>query len=378
MAKRKDAVALFEVITATKKKEQAALGKSRGASMLRTPKWWFKHKASDGQPAEQSVEPQSYAAPALPAPAEADVPYASPADPTANYVPAAPGVVQRVVPPPAPERVTIPSERNEGTAAFGLDLPAREGAAAPLARARRSWFGLRGTTKKVDLDPDRREVTVRFRYTTAIVAGFAVCVIVGLAYITGRQTNKANAGPNAVSSKAIKDGDILAGVLDIHPDREARTGDNLAEPNDHSQKKEIVPAKPDAGKARSQPKQPPTGQDVEKPTGPRALPGGIEEGLPRVKGLNYVIIQSYGDKKSAEDAAAMLKAGGIDCTVQKAPPGYTADPDWLSVIGTMGFPPKYSTTPEYKRYIQSIEKVNQSYAGKSKMKRFEPDGVKWR
>src|SRR5688500_2098251 len=108
MAKRKDAVALFEVITAAKRKEQAALGRTRAGSMLRTPKWWFKGKGKDGeqqQPEQLEADGGAYPAPALPAPN----------DPTANYVTsAAPGIVQRVVPAAAPERVTIPDRGGNG------------------------------------------------------------------------------------------------------------------------------------------------------------------------------------------------------------------------------------------------------------------------
>lgn len=388
MAKRKDAVALFEVITAAKRREQAAAGnKTRvgpGGSMLRTPKWWFKTKTQDGngQPPEGDGVP--YAAPALPAPADATtVTYAVPGDPTSGYASApAPGVVQRVA-PPAPERVTIP-ERADGTAAFGLDAPADH--ASPARRPRRSWFGFGGVAKatEVKLDPDRREVTVKFRYTTAIIAGFAVCVIVGLAYVTGRQTNRANAGPGAVSSKAIKEGDVLAGVLDIQPEREASTDDNIAidggndERSSSSNQPKVTPPSPDGSKNRSQPKSAPIVNEAAKPAPPRALPNGIEDGLPRAKGLNYVIIQIYPNDKGALGAADALKSAGIECTVEPAPPGWTADSDWKAVIGTLGFPPRSSGTPEYIKYKASIEAVSKSYAGKSKSKQFEPSLYRWR
>ena len=52
MAKRKDSVALFEVITATRNREQAA---TSGRSSLRTPKWWFKNKSqAPGEPSGSS------------------------------------------------------------------------------------------------------------------------------------------------------------------------------------------------------------------------------------------------------------------------------------------------------------------------------------
>lgn len=376
MAKRKDAVALFEVITAAKKKEQAALGRTRAGSMLRTPKWWFKGKSKDGEqasPVDGDGAGVVHAAPALPAPN----------DPSAGYVPSAtPGIVQRVSHVPAPERVTIP-DQSDGTAAFGLDIPAGDHA-APARRGLGSWFGFGRVAKKVALDADRREVTVRFRYTTAIVAGFAVCVVVGLAYVTGRQANKANAGPGAVSSKAIKEGDILAGVLAISPNGEPTTGGDVevieAEDDDADVDSAPTDRLREQSKNGTSTKSTPIVKDAPKgkPATPRALPGGIEEGLPRANGLNYVIIQSYPDAKAANEAAEALRAAGIDCTVETAPRGWTADPDWKSVVGTLGFPPRPSKMPEYQRYIQQINKVSESYAGRSKMKRFEPSPYKWR
>lgn len=395
MAKRKDAVALFEVITAAKRKEQAALGRTRAGSALRTPKWWFKSKAgqNDGHDGADEASPANYVAPALPAPVEpsgtpAPVQYAIPGDPTSGYVsapPAAPtqAVVQRVaVAPPAPERVTIPAERgaDHGTAAFGLDGPADDAPTALARRARRSWLGFgRAVKPEVKLDPDHRQVTVRFRYTTAIIAGFAVCVVVGLAYVTGRQTNKANAISGAVSSKAIKDGDILAGVLDIPADREATT-DTI----DTSSVEDVRPIRPtppaqDNAKGKSSAKTPPPAvKDSGKPTPPRALPNGLEQGLPRAKGLNYMIIQIYPDAKAANGAAEALQAAGVECTVEQAPPGWTADTDWKAVIGTLGFPPRSSKLPEYKKYEESILAVSKAYAGKSKTKQFEPSLYRWR
>jgi hypothetical protein len=380
MAKRKDAVALFEVITATKRKEQAGLARTRAGSMLRTPKWWFKSKAQEGSE-QRDGNGASYSAPALPAPADPQsTQYATPGDPTSGYAsPSAvpvQSVVQRVA-PPAPERVTIP-ERADGTAVFGLDGPTED---APVAhRGRRSWLGFGRAKPKVDVDPDRREVTVRFRYTHAIIAGFAVCVVVGLAYVTGRQTNQANAGPGAISSKSIKDGDILAGVLDIQPDREAATlGDDIDSVNDDN-RTSVQPRPPtvEGSKGRSQSKSGLIVKEPAKPAPPRALPNGMEQGLPRAKGLNYVIIQIYPDEKAARGAADALQAAGVECTVEQAPPGWTADPDWKAVIGTLGFPPRSSNTPEYRKYKDSIEAVSKSYAGRSKMKQFEPSLYRWR
>ena len=363
MAKRKDSVALFEVITATRKRQEAASAASgSGApSLLRTPKWWFKSKDKNAA---------SVQADAPPTPAVASAPtvpqLAAPVESSSSSAASQPAVVQRVAVAP-PERVTIPSERaNEGDP-FGLDFPEQQ------TERPRSWlsrFG--GGSKKVGLDPDRREVTLRFRYTTAIIVGFAICVAVGLAYVTGRQTNKASAGPNPISSTAVKNGPVMPHVLQIGP------GEKPPEEVETTPDAPPPPVKrPDEPGARGKAQPPPATRVGTNP----AMPGpadGVETEMPRINVLNYVIVQSYPDLKSATEAQKALEAEGIPCTVEIGPADWAPNPEWRSVVGIHGFPRSFKETPAYKRYVGAIEAVSKKFAGNSKFKKFEPMPYRWK
>jgi hypothetical protein len=364
MAKRKDSVALFEVITATRKKQEAA-ATGTGTSVLRTPKWWFKSR--DKSVSGRDVVPGEFGPAALPPASTTPAPQLiAPAEPSLT---ASSAVVQRVA---APERVTIPSGVTS-VDPFGLDGPEHAPAVREtwLSRVRTAmpWGG----GKKVDVDSDRREVTIRFRYTTAIVAGFAVCVIIGLAYLTGRRNNDRAAGANGISSAAIKAGPVLPDVLKIGPDsKPPEDHDDIADP----------PAPPAGGKTGDASKagvKPPVPPVPARPAANPNLPGaadGVETVLPRIKGLNYVVIQSYPEEKNALEAQRALAADGIPCTIESGLKGWTAD-DWHSIVGTHGFA-RIKDAPAYQRYLRAVEAVSKKYAGSSKSKRFEPMAYKWK
>ena len=377
MAKRKNSVALFEVIKAQKSREEkaaaAATPDTAQPGALRTPKWWFK-RAPASHAQQQITGPDPFATPALPSPAQAPPPasggsgeYSPDTDPTMSRSAAA--LVQRVVPAGSPERVTIPG----GVDPFGLDPSPRQAAAA--RRGTRSWFGF-GPAKKIGIDPDRKEVTVRLRYTQAIIAGFAVCVVIGLAYVSGRSSSRARGGANGVTSEQVRRGPILGGVLNVQAERTTITEDP-AEPTATPDALDNVRVDPPPAEPLS------SGNDAPRGGGPtegsvvkNPPPSGITDELPRHNGLNYVIMQSYPDRKHAEAAKEALLAAGIPCTVQPPPTGW-ADQKLWSVIGTYGFP-RTTTMPEYNQYIQRIKAVSKTFAGKSKYRSFEPAGVKWK
>jgi hypothetical protein len=386
MAKRKDSVALFEVIKAQKSREKAAAAAANPESAqpapLRTPKWWFK-RSPGSQPPQQITGPDPFAAPALPPPAQAPMPmssgsgeYSPDVDPTMSRSAAA--LVQRVVPAASPERVTIPG----GVDPFGLDpSPAQ---AAPTRRpAARSWFGF-GPARKIGIDPDRKEVTVRLRYTTAIIAGFAVCVVIGLAYLSGRSSNRASAGANGITSEQVRRGPILAGVLDVQPERSTISEEGAAPttttpepPNDVR----VAPPLPEPQSAGNEAPRggsggPTEGAVVDNPPPAMAVTGAIATDLPRHNGLNYVVVQTYPAKKDAEAAKEALLAAGIPCTVDRPPTGWGDQKLW-AVIGNYGFP-RTNTMPEYKRYVEQIKAVGKNFAGKSKYRSFDPSPVKWK
>jgi hypothetical protein len=375
MAKRKDSVALFEVITATRRKQEAAGDRSA----LRTPKWWFKSKVK-GQNVPAGVSAAdpteaSYAAAALP-PATVSATDAVALDPTVDSssrsteiapAAAAPAIVQRVTPAgyvAEPQRVNIPQhvgDDDSGTQAFGLDAPS---ASAPSRARTGRWFRGLGSPKKVGLDPNRREVTLRFRYTTAIIVGFGICVAVGLAYVTGRKTNQANAGSRTTTSEDVRLGPINLGVLNIKPDRATTPGEADDQPRAKAD---------DRSKSRIPPPNIKSQMDSPKPAPPTVASGAVETGLPRSMGLNYVIVQSYDSPKLAADVKAALESAGVPCTVERTVKGWTDNPNLYSVVGTYGFPNTQSSQ-EFRQYIKAIDA-----AGKKIPKgNFKPQPIRWK
>ena len=99
-------------------------GHRAGSSgVLRTPMWWFKSKFRSASPA----------------------------------FPAAAAAVAADPPAPGPARSVPPSERPVGRSSVHFSF-----------------------------DRDRQEITLRLRYTTAIVGAFALLVVIALAYAVGR------------------------------------------------------------------------------------------------------------------------------------------------------------------------------------------------
>ncbi len=111
------------------------------------------------------------------------------------------------------------------------------------------------------------------------------------------------------------------------------------------------------------------------------VPSGNTNGAPapvfdgkRTIGLNYVIIQSYPEQKTAEEARDALAKSGISTTIEKGLRGL--NPSWFTVVGTDGFARIRST--EYENYVKRVQQVSDSFAKSRKsFKAFEPMGYKW-
>lgn len=201
------------------------------------------------------------------------------------------------------------------------------------------------------LDSDRQQITFRVSYTSAIVTGFAVLVVVALAYLLGRNMARGPAqalgGPSTVE---IRQGPARPDVMDLRG-----SGASRATPRQS-------PAVPDESAS------------VAPPTG--VLQPGIASTSPpgrRIAGLNYVVIQSYPDEASAKAAVDILQQHGVGCTVEKGLRGLKSD--WSIVVGTDGFA-KVSGR-EYETYIKKIEQISDKFASRKSFKAFQPFGYKW-
>lgn len=211
----------------------------------------------------------------------------------------------------------------------------------------------------VRLDRDRQRITFRFTYTSAAIASFAVAVLLGLAYLVGRQGS-----PELAADDPFLSAPLRADVLEV--------GRN-APP---------LPSLGSSGGATTPPANPPAAMPQRTSAPPVAAPNPPANASagPRVIGLNYVVIQSFLDPALANDAAAMLKQAGIDCTVEQGLPNY-AGKSYSVVVGTRGFTPaEGESNPDFVRYLAAIREVGRQFAAKTKGKdarEFDPRRYKW-
>ena len=204
-------------------------------------------------------------------------------------------------------------------------------------------------------DRDRHEMTLRLRYTTAIVSTFAILVALGMAYVLGRRIA---GGPQTAlaspTTEELLNAPAQPSVIDV-----GKTSEHGVQPSSTRV--------PSSDLLRS--------RDIESKAIPAAPLGGATDGH-RVVHTNYIIVQSYPTQKSAMEARDFLIQAGVPCTAEKAPAGYTADPNWYSVITTTGY--QHPRGPEGEAYLRSIEKMGEKFAGTSHFKRFEPHWYSWR
>ena len=201
----------------------------------------------------------------------------------------------------------------------------------------------------LQLDPDHQQITFKVSYYSAIVTAFTVIVAIGLAFVVGR---KMSHGPIAAtaspSSAELRSQPAHPEVLDL---ASAATASRT----------ELITPSSDSAQLAS----------IKTPT---KLPAPAD--LQRVIGRQYVVIQIYPDKKSADDAAALLGKNNIPCTVENGLTGW-ATSKWWCVVGTTGFD-HIRGNAEYERYEAAVNRVSEQFAASSKFKKFEPRAYRWK
>jgi len=429
MARGKHSTALFEVINSGKKPPgglksatgKPLEGKAAAASLLRTPKWWFKGRpardkkpddaptavAAPGNDPTANVTAATLAAHRPPiAPSTASVPPAPamtveepPSEPTVvvhDYSEPEPILAERFVQPepePAPsehqaqEPERAPSWGSTGstssTASTSSPQASSPQAGSPQAgspRATASRTRSRQAPQAVPVveippalsrrrettasrsavhfgvDRDRQEITLRMRYTTAIVSGFVVLVAIASAYVIGRHLGESASarGGGAIiptaSTRALKDGPAQPGVLDVG--------------RDHAH---LAAAKLD-------------GTPPKKAEDPDAYEDAAVDAAGiayRTVNRNYVIVATFPPERSdvASKACDFLCGHGITCTLERDVHGQPSH--WLSVVGTRGFPHRFSTNKDYLAYRDAILALNDKFPAKSKFDRFASQPYKW-
>jgi hypothetical protein len=107
-----------------------------------------------------------------------------------------------------------------------------------------------------------------------------------------------------------------------------------------------------------------------------ALAQSADEVLPpasRQVNLNYVLVQSYGDEKTADEARDFLNKNGIPCTIERGVKNWRKD--FYLVVGLQGF--ARISGPDYAAYRNRIESLSVQFASHSSYRGFAPQAVKW-
>jgi hypothetical protein len=287
MAKGKHSTALFEVIHSGKKPD-------RVAQSLRTPKWWFKSSH------------QSRVTPPPPSPAEEE-----------------------------PQR----------------DEADREEVAeeAPATRLRPSR-GERSSGIRFGFNRNNQEFTFKLRYTTALVTGFGVCVLVGLSYVVGRHLG---GGPKVASAEQASVKELLQ--QPAQPDVTKVTPRARVSPTQTPAQRSSTPAtSPDRGSPAL----------ANNSVAPRSnvtssfVPASADTTMPRKVGLNYLVLSTYpvDRKQIAEAARDYFTKNGIPCSLEKTE---WAPGKWITLVGTAGF--KRVSTDDFKSYLQHAATLAKNY-----------------
>jgi len=103
------------------------------------------------------------------------------------------------------------------------------------------------------------------------------------------------------------------------------------------------------------------------PAEPAAAPGQ------RIVNLNYVLVQSYFDEKTAIEARDFLNQNGVPCTIERGVKGWRQD--FYQVIGLQGF--SHLAGSDYINYRKRLDELSVQFSPKGKYKRFQPQAIKW-
>ena len=383
MARNKNSPALFEVIRNAQQKQKEAAERQRqqelaaevhahspAAGLLMSPIYWFKgklaHEAANTAPADGAAEraipvmrevptkrdavkrtppPQPPVVDDAAAPVQDDTYIArsesqTPVVPTVDSAPSADPVIEipaPIVPTVTPVRAYTPAPTSavaEAMRQVREDIAAQE---APAAEPAFHDAGYDKSFGRSAFDVDDEPAPARgfqFSYTSAAVAGFAIVIAFGVAYVIGshnRNQPLANAsGTNAVRPEVLN---VRSAPVEkpADPEKVEPVVDSRASLNAQS---DIALA------------------GIGKPI---AVPTDVK----RVVGMHYVVLQSFPSDYDAKDLVKYLAQNGVAATAERPLPGYSAK--WTSVITVRGFD-HVRDNPALEAYKGTLMTVLKKYA----------------
>lgn len=233
------------------------------------------------------------------------------------------------------------------------DVPAPKMAPRPVAPAVKlqspvgpSWFDL-----LMEWFEENKRTAI-----PSLCGAAAAIVLIALVVVFRHSTNDLSVPgmPGLKSTEELRRGPAHPEVLDVTASPRNATTDDSRSSSDNE-----VPAELPMATANPDAAVPATG----------ALPP-----VERQKDLNYVLVQSYGDEKTANEARDFLIANNIACTVEHGLPGWRKD--FYYVVGLDGF--VRTSTPDLRAYKTCIETLSDKFAPKGGYKAFKPMPIKWK
>lgn len=317
MAKRKRTTALFDVIHSSRASVAAATHK----------RWWWPVGPRAAIKPYRNLDRGLVSASAI-----------------ASVGPSAPAPAGSPTPPPPVIPPTMAPTMSAATS------PPASGFGRPAPLVVPSPAGL--SPVDVHVDHSRKRITMNFSYRSAIIVASSCVAGIVLAYIIGSHMS---GGPAPVIAAGTSTAELRAGPA--HPEAL-----NVTAPSN-------------SGAAMNQ-TSPATGSPGASSLSPTTAPSQLYSFIdnPRVIGRQYVLVQSYPDRVSADAVAKMLSSNNIPCTVESNIPGWV---NWYSVVGQTGFD-RIRNNIAFDHYMKSIMLRSAQFAGNSKFKRFQPIAISWK
>jgi hypothetical protein len=375
MAKRKNSTALFEVMAAHRALQQARTGS--GAPSAAAPAAAHTYAPGPGpvvlKPIDRGpglvevgrqwlvalLEKRRAEPAAVPALAAAGQDLADPTAGVTAHSLSARSAGHPVVPPvPAPQPVASaqPVEPVRHEPATVAEAPPAgpvtyTTSVSTYGRSSRPEAAPSKPVNQVAFDRDKHEVTLKVRFTTAVISTFALLVVLGTAYILGTRAGQPKPTAKTVPAKTQK------GVMDVGPKGEAKMAGNRIPAGGRDPSAGIQPAPGGATQVTSNAAY----EDVQP---------GPDGSARRTFGLNYCVILSYPPEMSeaAMDVAQHLNASGVRNTIEVTLPGKgRPKPGWYYITGVRGFTSPFLQSPDFRQYMQMIDAAAAKFPKKNKL-----------
>jgi len=233
---------------------------------------------------------------------------------------------------------TTASARRADSAQLNRHMPRQ-----PLAEHVSAWWRKLSTQMNPWLDRLKQHLAP---HGSMFAGAAAALILIGSVTIARHVANASNSsGPGLASLQQIRQQSPRPAVLEVavqtHPIAPQPDGDGAAN------------AGPSDALAQS--------ADAVLPPAPRQV------------NLNYVLMQSYGDEKTANEARDFLNKNGIPCTIERGVKNWRRD--FYLVIGLQGF--ARISGPDYIAYRTRIESLSSQFAAHSSYRGFAPQAIKW-